>query len=158
MKRSTVAALGGGFLILAGSLGAWAQTTTAPPEANLERLAARSREFLEEVSLGKATAAYERLLAGSPLAAETAAVAQLVERTAELEKRYGRCWNFERLAARSLGSDVVLMNYLYKTERVPLVWRLVWYRTPGAPASAGGAEAWSVVSVRFDTDWDRAID
>lgn len=158
MTRITASLLVGGLLLVAGSLAAWAQNTSTPPEAHLERLAARSREFLEDVSLGKAAAAYEQLLAGSPLATETAAVAQLVERTAELEKRYGRCWNFERLTARSLGSDVVLINYLYKCERVPLVWRLVWYRTPGAAAAAGGAEAWSVVSVRFDTDWDRALE
>ncbi len=141
-----------------GSLWAWAQPPVEALPASLEVLSTRTRDFLQDVSLGKVSDAYGRLLEGSSLAGETQSLAELVQKTGELEPRYGRCWSFERLSARPLGSDVVVLNFLYKCQRLPLVWRVVWYRTPGGNGNSTVSENWQVISIRFDTDWDRAIE
>ena len=124
----------------------------APAELDDTILAldARVADFLEGVSGGPAQNAYAELLAGSELLKQKEALDELVKKTAELEGKYGRYKGFERIAARRVGKDLVLMRYLYKCENFPVVWYFAFYR----PGSAGPAENadWRAVIVRFDTN------
>lgn len=114
------------------------------------RSQARVAAFFEAVSTTPTSPerAYQDLLQGSPLASRKAALDTLVARTKELESRYGKYQAFELIDTKRIGTDVVVLKYLYKCELFPVVWYFTLYRDQRAAA----ASAWSIVAVRFDTD------
>ena len=119
--------------------------------------AGRVRPFLEAVSQpGDTQKAYDELLRGSPLLVKKSdEVKALVERTNQLQTRFGRYRSYERIDARLIGKDLLVMKYLYKCEDYPVVWHFTFYRPPTrseAPAEEG---AWRVIIVRFDTELER---
>ena len=122
------------------------------PDPVIDALDARVAQFLEGVSLGQTPAAYHELLAGSQLLKQTEALAALVAKTDELKKKYGRYREFERIAAKRVGTNLVLSKYLYKCEDFPVVWYFAFYRTPAPGEPPPEAKStWRVISVRFDT-------
>lgn len=126
------------------------------PEPAVELLDGKIKQFLETVAGGEAQTAYQKLLAGSQLAKQTDAVKGLVEKTRELKARYGEYRSFERVAAKRIGSDLVILKYLYKCEHYPVVWYFTFYRTPQRSESASTSSgAWLVVIVRFDTELEK---
>jgi hypothetical protein len=148
---------GASFLsLLIGCVAVSAASAQEKPDPVLELLDGKVKQFLEAVSMGEAQSAYQRLLAGSPLAKQTDAVKTLVEKTQGLKFKYGEYRTFERIAAKRVGSDLVLMKFLYKCEQFPVIWYFTFYRTPqrieGAAETSG---AWRAVIVRFDTDLER---
>jgi hypothetical protein len=84
------------------------------------------------------------------LAEQEAAVRALVDKSKEIVARYGAHRESERLSVRRVGKDLVLMKYLFKCERFPVIWYFAFYREQGRPAN-GGENDWRVISVRFDT-------
>ena len=140
------------LLVVAGTWGgrvAWAQET---PDPVINALDARVSQFLEGVSLGTAQQACQELLAGSQLLKQTKAVEALVQRTNELKGKYGEYRAFERIAAKRVGSDLVLLRYLYKCENFPVVWYFSFYRTPPrGDIPAENSNHWRAITVRFDT-------
>lgn len=128
------------------------QNEPAGDEVALEPLALRLRNFLQDVSVGEAAEAFDKLLAGGPLAGQSDAVEALVEKAQRLEEKYGNCRGFEQIRVRRLGADVALFTYLFKCEQLPVAWQFTLYRTAGR-AGAGG-DSWHVVAVRLDTALD----
>ena len=120
----------------------------------IEALDGRVKFFLEEVKSGKSEAAYEKLLSGSQLLKQTDGLKTQVAKTDALEALYGQYKGFERIADRRVGSDLVLLRYLYKCERFPVVWYFAFYRTPEATPSAKDNGDWRAILVRFDTNLD----
>ena len=149
----------GGASLLALAIGCVAASAALgqeKPDPVLDLLDGKVKQFLEAVSMGEPQSAYQRLLAGSPLAKQTEAVKSLVEKTQDLKTRYGEYRTFERIAAKRVGSDLVLLKYLYKCEHFPVIWYFTFYRTPQRIESAAEtAGAWRVVIVRFDNDLER---
>ena len=113
---------------------------------------ARVSQFLEGVSMGQAQSAYPELLAGSRLLKQADALKDLIEKTNELDEKYGRYRAFEQIAAKRIGGDLVLLKYLYKCEDFPVVWYFTFYRTPSPGETAAENEIWRVITVRFDTE------
>lgn len=136
------------FLLGAGpSLG---QEPLADPVINtLDRVAS---QFLEGVSLGTTQAAYDELLAGSLLLKQTKAIEALVSKTNSLKDLYGEYREFEMIATRRVGKDLVLMKYLYKCEGFPVVWYFTFYRAPPRGESSAENNNWRAIIVRFDTE------
>jgi hypothetical protein len=91
-------------------------------------------------------AAVEQLVAGGPLERNNN-TEELVTQAEQFPTRYGRFLEAERVAIRPAGEDLILMTYLYKTDRVPVVWRFAFYRQPDSTAE------WRVVAVSFDTNY-----
>ncbi len=122
------------------------------PDPVVAALETRVSQFLEGVSMGQAQTAYQELLAGSQLLKNSEALKTLTEKTKEIETRYGRYRAFERVSAKRVGADLVLLRYLYKCENFPVVWYFTFYRTPqrGEPAPED-KNAWRIIIVRFDT-------
>jgi hypothetical protein len=126
-----------------------------PSDPVIDALHQRVSQFLEGVSLGTPTAtsaAYQELLAGSPLAKQTKAVDALIEKTSQLQERFGPYREFEQIAARRVGNDLVLLKYLYKCENFPVVWYFTFYRTPRADIPPETNDTWRVIIVRFDNE------
>ena len=126
-----------------------AQETPDPVIATLDT---RVSQFLEGVSMGQTQTAYQELLTGSQLLKSTEGLKKLVEKTKELETKYGRYRAFERISAKRVGTDLVLLKYLYKCENFPVVWYFTFYRTPqrGDPPPED-KNGWRIIIVRFDT-------
>ncbi|OHB66091.1 MAG: hypothetical protein A2V70_06890 [Planctomycetes bacterium RBG_13_63_9] len=121
----------------------------------LTALGDKIRTFLEGVSLTEAQSAYQELLAGSQLLKQEKALKALVDKTKELQTKYGRYRGFEQIGARRVGKDLVLFRYLYKCENFPVVWYFTFYRTPGPAEAPAESSNWRVIAVRFDTDLER---
>lgn len=123
-----------------------------PSDPVVDALNARVQSFLEGISPGATQAAYQELLAGSPLLKRTEAVEALVKKTDELGARYGACRGFEPIAAQRVGSDLVLLKHLYKCEDFPVVFYFAFYRTPRGDGATETNNNWRVIIVRFDTE------
>ncbi len=131
------------------------QDPPAEADPELGALDVKISNFLETVRTGEAQKAYEELLAGSQLAKQMAkqdqAIQELIDKTNGLTDRYGQFCGYERISAKRIGEDLVLLRYLYKCEDFPVVWYFTFYRasvpdeTPAPPAE------WRVITVRFDT-------
>ena len=133
-------------------LASHAQNPPAEADSSLASLEGEVTRFLEAVSLGQVDAAYDELLASSPTLKRTEGLADLKNKTRELEKRYGAYRSFERVGLRRIGQDVVLLKYLYKCENFPVVWYFTFYR-PGTSAgdTLPAGRGWRVIALRFDT-------
>ncbi len=138
-------------MLVCGAIPAWSAQEPPPADPVVEALQARAARFLEDVAAGNVQTAYEQLLAGSPLLGQAEAAQQLVEKTNGLEAQVGTCRGHEAVAAKRLGTDVVLMRYVLKCDNFPVLWSFVFYRPPAAEPPPAEA-AWRVVGVRFDTD------
>ena len=96
----------------------------------------------------------ELLLKGSTqllTEAKKPALQSLVKKTdALLKEKYGKYRGHERISAKSIGKDLLLLKYLYKCEHYPIVWHFTFYRK--AKTAEPTASKWIVIAVRFDTD------
>ena len=129
------------------------------PKDPVETVSAPVNAFFQSVIAGQVDEAFKQLLVGSPLASPTSAakkkaVAALVVKTKDLSRLYGEARAFESVEQRMIGKDVVVLKYLYKCERFPVVWYFTYYRDQKADL-AGATRQWFLISVRFDTAIDR---
>jgi hypothetical protein len=78
------------------------------------------------------------------------ALQSLVAKTDALQVKFGNYRGSDKISAKSIGKDLVLLKYLYKCERYPIVWHFTFYRT--APTAESTTGPWIVIAVRFDTE------
>ena len=140
-----------GASVLAICLMCGAAAAQEPTDPDIEMLQARVGQFLGSISLGTTQAAYQQLLAGSRLLEQAEAVEALVEKTDLLTDRYGQYLEFEPVALRRVGSDLIVLKYLYKCADFPVVFYFTFYRTPRSESSAENP-SWRAIIVRFDTE------
>jgi hypothetical protein len=95
--------------------------------------------------------AVRSLVADGPLRERTEEVARLVDQAAKLELRYGPYRGRDSIDAKNVGADLILLRYLYKAEKFPVVWEFTFYRTDSA---AGIKRDWSLIALKFDTKLD----
>ena len=112
----------------------------AQEDADVKAVSDRVAAFLDDLS-DDPTAAFKTLLDKSSLAG-TEDIQRLTAAAAEFPKKYGTYIGSERVAHRKVGQDLILLTYLYKSERFPIVWRFAFYRP---------RTTWNLVSVRFDS-------
>ena len=130
---------------VAGVLTAPGQNQPLRPDSEGNRQEETVARFFDRVSFGEIDEAFGELLVGSAIQEQADARRQLVEKTAALEAKFGPFRSSEQLSQRQIGDDLVLLTYLYKCERYPVVWRFIYYR-PSAN------ERWKLITVRFDSD------
>ncbi len=152
-RNHCLRSLGGVLLLLVAWLVS-ARAEEASPETSATALEDRVAQFFDRIAAGETQAAYDRVLAGSPLAQQAEAVKALVEKTDEIKKKYGEYRRAEKIGGKQVGSDLVLLKYLYHCEQFPVVWHFAFYRAPQrtSGAAAEGTGTWRVILLRFDTD------
>lgn len=91
--------------------------------------------------------AFDELLAGSPLE-KSDDIKKLVEEVRKFDDRYGEFLEAEQVSAKRVGKDLVLLKYLYKGQKFPVVWHFAFYR---APSKTPASRTWAVILLRFDT-------
>ena len=85
------------------------------------------------------------ILADGPLAGRTEAIDRLVARFEEIQKDSGKYSMAESILEKRVGTDLILLKFLYKAENYPVVWYFTFYRRPSDKTK------WIVISLRFDT-------
>lgn len=148
--RLRAAVIGAAFL--AGAL--TSQTGRAQPPSDdplIDSLDFKVTQFFDAVSFNEVEVGLNDLLAGSQLLKQKEQITTLIAKTQDLEKRFGTFRNYERVGARRVGQDLVLLRYLYKCEQFPVVWYVTYYRdfNRGDPDDA---DNYRVIAIRFDTD------
>ena len=129
-----------------------ASALTGQESETLMQLDARVSTFFENLGDEQVgpEKAFADLLAGGPLK-KSVKVKTLIERSNRLEELYGAFVTAERIAAKEVGKDLVLLKYLHKAERYPVIWYFTYYRPP---STVGDEKEWVIISVRFDTRLD----
>ena len=117
-----------------------ASLAIAQDDAEIVQLANRARKFLEGLGADP-DAAFKDFLADSDLS-DSEEVQRLTAAAKELPGKYGDFVAAELIETQRVGEDLVLLTYLYKSDRFPLVWRFAFYRP---------RETWGVVSLQFDS-------
>lgn len=106
--------------------------------------------FLQSVAQGDEDDAFNEVLAGSQLNEQAGAIKGLVDKSKEIVDRYGAHRENEAISAKRIGKDVVLLKYLFKCEKFPVVWHVTYYRdSPRSTTSSD--DHWVVIALRFDT-------
>jgi hypothetical protein len=121
------------------------------------KLDERVKRFLDAISAGHESDAFDDLLVGSRLLEQTEEIQTLVDKSKEIKDRYGPFQETEQIGARRIGKDLVLMKYLFKCESFPVIWYFAFYRD-FRRASTATDNDWVVIAVRFDTQLDGLFD
>ncbi len=134
---------------------AQAQGPDASIDATVPRLHSKVSVFYGDLAGEKLSEAeaYAKLLQDSPLSKPNRKrqIDEIVRRTKLLESHFGTYRGFERIAAKPVGKDVIVLKYLYKCQDFPVVWYFTFYRDLTENGAADGGR-WFVVAIRFDAD------
>lgn len=141
-------------LLSAGLLSVPAAWSQDPMDSEARRevtgLQARVDSFFENLTdkaIGPSPAV-RTLVADGPLRDRTDEVARLIDQATKLEQRYGAYTGNEAVGVKSSGTDLLLLRYLYKAEKFPVLWEFTFYRTE---SSLGVKRDWSLIALKFDT-------
>ena len=144
------------FLVLVGLVPrATAQERTPQQQAEVEKLQAGIEDFFKGFSsptIGPEQA-FTTLVGKGPLKGKNEELAKLVEKAGKLEGNYGRYTGHDAASVKTVGSDLVILRYLFKAERFPVVWHFYYYRAGNGAMPAGKGE-WNLIEIRFDTNLD----
>ncbi|HBT75394.1 MAG TPA: hypothetical protein DEB39_00380 [Planctomycetaceae bacterium] len=126
-------------------------TGSTPVESVSNQLRTRVDLFFNELDTASSSSMpFEKLLLGGPLegSGTSESVDSLKSHFETVKKQFGPYFGYELIDEKSVGRnpDLVLMRYLYKCEKHPVVWYFTFYRRPSAPNN------WVIVDVRFDTN------
>jgi len=143
------------LILLVGGGASPGENAPLEKDPDLLELDAKIGQFLTGISMGETQNAYQELLAGSRLVKQEKALQELIEKTAQLQAKYGLYCGIEQIAAKRVGKDLVLFRYLYKCKDFPVVWYFTFYRTPTPGETPPDKAPWRVVAVRFDTELER---
>jgi hypothetical protein len=143
-------------------LACWAFASHAPAQEEdasknpiVIELDRRVEQFLDGVSEGDQDSAFAGLLLGSQLLEQEDEYEALVEASKQIENRYGAYRDSEQVSAKRIGVDLVLLKYLFKCERFPVIWYVAFYRHTRTATSGSD---WVVISLSFDTQVERLFD
>ena len=124
-------------------------------ETDAPALRAQIQTFLEMIEQpGSSSKAYQTLLPSqSPLDPN---FLETVQKTDDL-KKMGTRWRLEHLSTQHVGNDLILIRYLHKNEKFPVLWHFTFYRPPTAGAwssETSASRSWNCIGVRFVTNYD----
>lgn len=127
-----------------------AQTVADTDAAMLKN---RIQVFFDTISeQPNSLSAYQKMFYGSPLTDSSAA--EMSQKTDDLTKS-GTGWTPELLDTKSIGTDLILIRYLYKSETHPVIWYFTFYRPPAATRTADNtSRTWICIGIKFDTNYE----
>jgi hypothetical protein len=142
-----------GALALLWTTSAFAQGPNAllASDPDIQRLDGQVRQFFGMLAEGRVNEAFDGLLTDSPALERSPSIADLKKNAQEVERRFGPHLGHEQVRARRVGQDVIVLKYLYKCERFPVVWYFTFYRTADVDEATVPSMTWRLITVRFDT-------
>lgn len=131
-----------------------AQERTPQQQAEVEKLQMGIEDFFKSFNnpMAGPEQALNVLVGKGPLKNKSEELTALIDKASKLEARYGRYTGHDFANAKTVGNDLVILRYLYKGERFPVVWHFYYYR-PGN-GTALTAKDWNLIEIRFDTNLD----
>jgi len=128
-----------------------AQERTAQQQEEVVKLQSGIEDFFKGFSSPTTgpEQAFSALVGKGPLS-KNEALTELVKKASKLEERYGRYTGNEAASVKTIGNDLVILRYLFKGERFPVVWHFYYYRA----ANGAMAKDWNLIEIRFDTNLD----
>jgi hypothetical protein len=94
--------------------------------------AQRVTQFLAALQAGKADAAWDALLADSPLRAQAGGIDESKRQAEAHVTAMGPVIGFEPLGSREVAPSLVVSRYLVKHEREGMTWAFAFYRPRGS--------------------------
>ena len=109
------------------------------------------QNFFRTLSQGNTNAAFEELLRQSLYNSANAntPLPELRNKVDELKESFGEILRWEKYETKQIGEDIMLIRYILKYERYPVIWSFTFYRKP-SPSTA--PNSWGVVGLHFDTN------
>ena len=130
--------------------------TVAPqvPGQTAERTAVQDLDrrmlaFFGSLNTKAPKAGFDSIVKGGPLETNKG-LEKILQQVQAFDGKYGAFVEAELIRGTKVGKDLVILNYLYKSQKFPLVWRFVFYRTPTTVA-ATTPRPWHLVAVSFHT-------
>jgi hypothetical protein len=143
------------FLVLVGFVPlVTAQERTAQQQAEVKELQGGIDDFFKGLSnpLVGPEQAFATLVGKGPLKGKEE-LPKLVAKAGKLDDSYGRYTGHDVASIKTVGNDLVMLRYLYKSERFPVVWHFYYYRTGNGAMTMTKGE-WYLIEIRFDTNLD----
>jgi len=110
------------------------------------------RLFFEDILADKPSKAFGDLLQTLSASEKTVDLKTKLE---EVKNQFGTFRQYETIGTKSVGEDLVFLQYLLKCDRHPVVWTFTFYRRPVESGTmAASASPWLVIGLRFDSNLD----
>jgi hypothetical protein len=136
-----------------------AQSYVAPEP--YKELDDRIKQFFDEIVANPSSAtAFDSILStglssgGSSLI--DTSIAEMKTKLDDVKNRFGGFKDYEKIDAKPIGKDLVIIRYLLKCESYPVVWTFTFYRRPSVVTLANAVQ-WQTIGLRFDTNLDILI-
>ncbi len=113
------------------------ETQAGSTVAEVTPLVAR---FLTSLQQGKQEDAWEAILAGSPLKAQTGSVEESKKLAQAQLSSVGAILDFASLESRAVGPSLVVAKYLVRHEREAMTWAFAFYKPK---------DAWILTGIRW---------
>jgi len=130
-----------------------------PPTADISReqgLDAKIIDFFKSLKKGNPTLALEDLLRQSSYGSSNAET-QLTNLRNEIEKagkQFGEIQTWEQYEAKQIGLDIILVRYILKYDRHPVMWTFLFYRKPsGTLSTTDPRPPWELIELYFDMNF-----
>jgi len=146
------------FLLLLPAL--WLVPTDAQlaPTNDISReqgLDAKILDFFASLKRGNQTLAFEEFLQPSAFSTSGAEpqVSELRKEVDKAGKQFGEIQTWERYKVVQIGSDIILVRYILKYDKHPVMWTFLFYRKPSSTPSMTSPSTWELIQLYFDTNF-----
>ncbi|MDO5582250.1 MAG: hypothetical protein Q4G69_14070 [Planctomycetia bacterium] len=128
-------------------------------ESDLSSLHGTIRIFFENLSDPNkgAKKALEEILKNSPISSDEKLLDDLASRVKDINTRFGAYLSFEEIGSKSIGSDLVVIRYLYKCQNYPVVWYFTFYRPIVKTGDTALSRRWMLIGFRYDSNLDVSL-
>ncbi len=124
-----------------------AQSTA--PETALDN---KIQLFFDTLSKGNTEKAVTDLFRNSPMVFGHESMAETTEKIDAVWKEFGEYKGFDWIDTKTVGNDLVIVRYLMKCEKHPIIWTFTFYRTSPPGMTSDLTYSWKVIGARFDVD------
>jgi hypothetical protein len=107
--------------------------------------ATMSEQFFTRIVAGEISPAFDELFTGSAIAVDRKEPLERIKQQSEAAlPLYGKLYDWELLRDEACADGLTRQVYFLRTEKLPLIWQLFFYRPPGGD--------WVAVSVTFSDE------
>ncbi|MDR1480561.1 MAG: hypothetical protein LBJ00_16640 [Planctomycetaceae bacterium] len=140
-----------GLLLISYAVRAQSYASSEPYRELDERI----KLFFDEIIANStSTDAFDSILTtGSVGGLTDTSISEMKTKLDDVKTRFGGFKDYEKIDAKPIGKDLVIIRYLLKCESYPVVWTFTFYRRPSSSSLA----QWQTIGLRFDTNLDILI-
>jgi len=92
-------------------------------------------------------------LKNSPLVNDEKITNDIATKIKDINTTYGSYVAYEPIDVKSVGTDLIVIRYLYKCRNYPVLWYFTYYRPSSKPGDVSSV-TWSLIGFRYDSNLD----